>query len=158
MPNICFVDLYVIELQLSLREDTSNVIAEFDYDTIGINIVYEATIFLSLVNIVSVKKQVLRLDYFGIITNLNHLTPGIQAHDPKFTLSFSIHFKVSKGNGLCNITNLYANFFAAHYLISFKVVVFLYPKFVQILHFTMEVNRVGKEFILWTQIRFLNFS
>jgi hypothetical protein len=90
------------------------------------------------------------LDDLWVIAQLNNFIPDIETHDSKLSLSFSVDFEVREGHCLTGIAHLDAHLFAAHYLVSFEVVVLFHPKFAEVLHLTVQVDRMGEELVFRT--------
>lgn len=111
---------------------------------------------MGLVDVLSVQKKILGLDHLWVVAHLDHLIPQIQTHYSEFALALAVHFEVGERNGLADISNLNAHLFAAHYLVSLEIIVFLCPEFGQIRHFSVKMDGMGEELVLRTEVGVLD--
>lgn len=105
-----------------------------------------------------VKEEVLGNLDLGIIGQLYNFAPDVEAHYSKLALSFSIDFEVGKRHTLSNFSHLDSDLFATHYLVTFEIVILLHPKFIEVLHLTVEVQWMREELLLIINVGLLYFT
>lgn len=76
LADAALVDLGdIVQLQLTVRQDALDVVAELNHNTVGVDVADKTTVLLSLIDVLVIQEQVLGLHDLWIIANLDDLVP-----------------------------------------------------------------------------------
>ncbi len=130
------VDVNFSQLKFVLGQDTLDIVAEFDNNTIRIYVGNETNVLFLFINFISIEKKIFfgGFDNFLIIRDFDDLIPLIKSHDSKsvsfFILSLSVDLEVGERNDFGDLSNCDTDLFGGSDLVSFEVIIFLDIQFI----------------------------
>lgn len=78
-PNTCLLYIHLLDFNLILRQNSSDIVQKFNYNTIVVDCSYNSTILLLEINLFNIKEHVVVFNEFLIIAYFHYFIPNVQA-------------------------------------------------------------------------------